>query len=398
MKTWARHLSVLSLAVFSALWFSGCLSTEYAALLKYDEAKDEFTVLNVYQRIAAATPGDAEYLYQLWRNRDHIIRLPNIDIFGKPAILRFSPTQYDQINLGQAPNALEPRPSAIPLDQIRVLPGTFFLRGSDMLCYYDQVVVPGKVVDQSLALFLQTIAPELTEAIDKETKRRQDGGQRLAWDQVRRKILESFHPSGKPADDDKENSESGNPLHVLDEQSLQLLRGGIADGNLRLRREKQVFRISVPLSDADARQYDEIWRTMAEAVRTDALHGSGKDPASARIASKLLLGIELSVHPRSVEFKIDLAIIAKHLPEILGTTKPLSEPTPENSKKMTEMIAGLRAKGATIDEKLTLEEVINGFAAGSLKSLPPAHSVEPGTGMIQAPPPAPAGAVKPAEK
>ena len=53
---------------------------------------------------------------------------------------------------------LEPVETPVALDQIRVLPGTFFLHCPTRLCYYDQVVLPGKVIDQALSAVHQDLS------------------------------------------------------------------------------------------------------------------------------------------------------------------------------------------------------------------------------------------------
>ena len=90
MKTWVRRLSLGLLAVGVAVWLSGCLSAKYFATVRYDEAKDEFTVLNVYQRITSPTPGDSEYLYHFVQPRspDSTAEPRHFDM---PAFLRISP-------------------------------------------------------------------------------------------------------------------------------------------------------------------------------------------------------------------------------------------------------------------------------------------------------------------
>lgn len=389
MKTWARRLSIGLLAAGVVFWFSGCLSAKYFAMVRYDEAKDEFTFLNVYQRISTATPGDSQYLYQLWRNRDHLIRLPNVDIFTMPAFLRMSQAKYVPINLGEAPPKLEAVETAISLDQIRILPGTFFLRGADTLCYYDQVVLPGKVIDQALPMFAKTVAPAMTEAIDKEVQRRKDGGKTVEWAKYRRELMEGLHsaanPTTVPATAAAGAEPKIDPMQVLDDESLQLLRKGVADGSMTLTREKQVFRFILPLSNADARQVDQTWHALLHAIKTEAPKATPETPTLAAMA-KLQSAFALSTRPNAVELKINLAIIIDQLPEIASMTKPLSDPTPQELKSMRDTITALRAQGAPIDEKLTVEQLAKDFLTGTVKSYPSDHPIEPGTGLAQAPP------------
>ena len=388
MKSWTRRISFALVAAVAVLWFSGCLSTNYLVMLRYDDAKDEFHVLNVYQRIAAATPGDSEYLYQLWLNRDHLIRVPNVDIFTMPAYVRMSPAKYAAINLGEAPPILESADTPISLGQIRVLPGTFFLRGPDTLCYYDQVVLPGKVVDQALPVLIATVAPKVIEGIDKELQRRKDGGKRVGWGGVRRYIEEGVHasanPTTTPATQPAEELPSPDAVQILDEESLGLLRKGVTDGGVKLTREKQVFHLIVPLSNADARQCEDSWHIFVDALKKDA----PKAAAGTQLAvvSKLQPAFDLKTLPNAVELEINLAIIIDRLPELASITEPLGDPAPEKLASMRDTIKALRAHGVPIDEKLTVEQLAKDFVTDSVNSYASAHPVEPGSGLVQTPP------------
>ncbi|HET6248017.1 MAG TPA: hypothetical protein VFE47_10000 [Tepidisphaeraceae bacterium] len=389
MKLWARRFSLILLAAGLAFCLSGCLSARYFTMVRYDDAKDEFTILNVYQGIDAPSAGDGEYLFQLWRNRDHLIRVPNIDILAMPAFLRLSATEYAPINLGQAPPTLDKTKTPVSLDQIRVLPGTFFLRGTDTLCYYDQVILPGKVIDQALQQIGPAIAPDLTKAIDEETQRRKAGGKLLDWDETRQQMIAGVHssvdPSAAPAGPAPDSPEAKQgPLSLLDEQSLALLRKGANDGAIKLTREKQVFRLTVPLSDADVAQVEKTWKAAADAVKADGPNSPAGSPTF--VTFKLLPAFKLSTQAHAVELEINLPVIIAILPELASITQPLEEPTPDKLKSMASTIAALRARGVAIDEKLTVEQLAKDFTNQTVKSYPSEHPVEPGTGLAQAPP------------
>src|SRR5665213_1228361 len=358
MKTWAKRLSFGILAASLAVWLSGCLSASYFAMVRYDQAQDEFAVMNVYQRIASPTPGDSQYLYQLWLNRDHLIRLPNIDIFSKPAYLRISGSRYADINLGEAPTSLEPKETVISLEKIRVLPGTFFLRGEETLCYYDQVVIPGAVVDQALGRVANAVAPDLTEEIDKEFKRRQDGGKVETWEKARALMLKQIHAGFAPppppatapatAPENPPAEETSSAWSILDDESLKLLRQGVTDGSMKITRDKQLFTVIIPLSAADAKQLDRFWHAGVDAVGAEAAKPAENATVSPVLVSKVLTAFTIAPQPHAVEMKIDLAVVLKHFPLLSSLVEPLAKPTPDDLTKMHAAIAALTAHGVPI--------------------------------------------------
>ena len=124
-----------------------------------------------------------------------------------------------------------------------------------------------------------------------------------------------------------------------------------------------MFRFILPLSNADARQVDQTWQALLDAIKTDAPKATAENPTFASIALKLQAAFKLSTHPNAVELQIDLAIIIDRLPEIASMTKPLSDPTPDELKLMRDTITALRAHGASIDQKLTVEQDLQNNSA-----------------------------------
>src|SRR5438477_4617596 len=152
MKRWLRGGTIAAVLVFTGLWLGGCLECHESILGRYDADKDQFVFLNIYQRIGGEKPADFDYLEKLWKNRDHLITPPIPIILGnKTSYLRMSNTQFVTVNLGDV-KELQVQESPVPLNEVQVQPGRFFLRGEDALCYYDQIVVPGAFVDKTLKM------------------------------------------------------------------------------------------------------------------------------------------------------------------------------------------------------------------------------------------------------
>src|SRR5438270_13134915 len=154
-KPWLRRVAVLTTILAIGIWLGGCLECQESILGRYDADKDQFVFLNLYQGISGKEAGDYEYLEKLWKNRDHLITPPLPSFLGnKVSYLRLLNNKAAVLNLGSA-KELEVQLSPLPLDQIKVEPGEFFLRGEDHLCYYDQITVPGAFVDNGLKVLMQ---------------------------------------------------------------------------------------------------------------------------------------------------------------------------------------------------------------------------------------------------
>jgi hypothetical protein len=97
--------------------------------------------------------------------------------------------------------AKEPLPistSEISLDAIKIKPGKFFFSADNRLGYYHQFTVPGKTVDQIIALSNRAIGELLIRQIPLELKRRTAGGKTPTSDDARREIAAPHDADHKP--------------------------------------------------------------------------------------------------------------------------------------------------------------------------------------------------------
>ncbi len=167
-----RWLILVCLAIIP---WTGCLTSWDRVFLRYDEKSDRFRFLNLYTHFAAESLGEAEYLHQRWRNREHLISTPFPTLgsknWWKVAFVRLPGDQVASIPMDRSPDELQAGKSPVQLDSVHVLPGAFFQTPADGLCYYEQVEVPGPFVDDLLAwVQMEVVRPKVIEAIIAELR------------------------------------------------------------------------------------------------------------------------------------------------------------------------------------------------------------------------------------
>ena len=370
-----RTVGAVCLTLIATI-LSGCLNMEETVLGRYDAAKDEFVFLNLYQRISGEKPEDFEYLYGLWKNRDHLVTPPFPGILGKTSFLRQSAKQYAQINLGSAPASLEPQEALMPLEGLTVKPGTFFLRGADTLCYYDQIIVPGKYFDDAIVPVLRE---GVAESIDKEIARRKEGGKRWTIEEFRARSIKNMQETGdtrKPAEEGPDD-----PLQVLSNDTLKMWSAGLADGTLTVVRKGPAFSVRLPGTEADVKGFIGL----IEALRDENDKQVKDHPEKKDIAvyKKLTDVFEVkSASATVMEIQLDVTrffAAAEAVQPPLMELKPADEKTIENARNAVDAI---RTKGVPIDQKLSVDQVLAGFRDGSLMAFPSEHPVAPGEGLI----------------
>ena len=146
--------------------FQGCVTALKTVSAIYDSKADEFRFLTVYQHIMSDKPedepADQKWLTALYENRQHLIIVPEdatFDAWGESAVMRLGQDRWVDVPLSQVPpDGLKSYPDEIPAAGITVLPGKFFMRGDDNLCYYHEVIVPGKTADATVAYLSKRLA------------------------------------------------------------------------------------------------------------------------------------------------------------------------------------------------------------------------------------------------
>jgi hypothetical protein len=377
---------------------AGCLDADVRNLARYDAQKDQFTFLNLYQDISGQKPADLEHLHALWRNRGHIIDPPTPNILGKMAYLRLSPTRFATMNLGQPTESLASGDSPVPLDRIEVRPGKFFLTDPQTLCYYDQTVVPGEVVDQLLPVLHKALVESMATGAAEERERRAAGGRPGDWAEATREAVDDVRgvekpdkpeapppPEGQDAAADEPDGDE--PISLFDEESLALWEKAAEPGAVTLAREGRVFRVTMPLSDADLRRADAMLKAIREAVEAEVAKPDHALAADQSKAAMDVLKIDTS-KPRTLAVAADLVAVFDAADRLAAAeaadVEPAAPQEPGAVNNSQKTIAFLRQRGVPLDEKTTVEQVRKGFGDGTLPSFPPAGadaSVKPGEGL-----------------
>lgn len=374
-------LSLLAVAL------NGCLQAREAILGRYDADKDQFVFLNIYQRIYGEHPGDLDHLVNLWQNRDHLITPPLPNILGKTSFLRLSDTHAIALNLGNPSTTSDDVTSPIGLNQIKVLPGQFFKRGDDALCYYDQIVVPGAFVDDGLKIVNKLGGEAIARALTEEHDRRAKGGKRASWEDFRKggvvdaiKIKSSADvgPTTSPAAE----ASPSDIRTVLSDASLEKLTKALAAGNLGLVRDKAVFRETIELDENDAKEAMKTIEFFRQSV-ADALKKPDHEPDLDKQASLLNAIKSTSPRPGVIELSVDATDLFTRVEAIFAPKSDLGAPDADTASRAKQAITTLKEKNIPIDDKTTIDQILNDFHAGKLVGHPSEKPVPPGEGLIK---------------
>jgi hypothetical protein len=376
-----RWLALGALLPVFAVWLSGCLECQESILGRYDADKDQFVFLNVYQRIGGQKPADYDYLEQLYNNRDHLLTPPMPNMLGKTSYLRLSAKTYYQLNLGDRPSALEPQESPLPLDQIKVLPGQFFLRGPEALCYYDQIVVPGAFVDQTLKFLGGKAAESLAQAAREEVDRRKGGGKAMPWAELRQNMVNGIEKKEEAAAAKQgEDEHKTDPVRAFSDESLQLLTAA-AEHGAGFSRSKSVFRFVLPLADKDVTEALEVLKAVREALAAQLQKPDhDKDTATQAL---LIEAMEAKALPgKGLELSTDAVAFFPRVQKAMDPTGELPAPQdPDAALRFKTAVETMRGKGIPISDSATVPQILADFQGGKLPASPPAKSLPPGEGI-----------------
>ena len=380
-----RGLGITGLFLLVATWVGGCLECKESILGRYDAEQDQFVFLNVYQRIGGQKPADFDYLQTLWNNRDHLITPPIPTILGKTSYLRLSNDEFANLNLGDS-RKLEIEQSSLPLAQIQVQPGKFFLRGPDSLCYYDQITVPGAFVDQTLKVLSGKGRENLATEVAKEITRRKDGGKAASWEAARRILLANIQKQGDPASApaavEPTADEPENLFNLLGGDSLMILQNMSGDVTANITRQKSLFRMTLPLAEKDAVEIvnllDAVRTAMAEAMKKSS---HDKDLGAQEL---LLQAVEVKKAEAGLVLSVDAVTLFAHVQKWMNPLVELPALSPDSTGlPFQNAVAAMKAKNIPIDEAITLQQILSDFQVKKLKGFPPEKSVLPGEGFLK---------------
>lgn len=217
---------------------------------KYNDNTDIFSLLFVHTHLEANNEEAIQRLVKCWESREQVIPLFGCHFF---ALRRVSTDSYRQIGDGLEGSDL--LTSSVPLDEITITPGNFFLGPDNTLSYTHRIDFPGRVLDRLLALGEVEIRSQLKRSVERELQRRRDGGAVVSWDAIRSEILRQLETdpteAGQPAT--ATNLQLPSFERCLSETSLKKLLDA-AGGKLGPRRSGKVVSLTYPVAEDDGEQ------------------------------------------------------------------------------------------------------------------------------------------------
>ena len=372
-----------ALLLIAGVSYGGCVAARPFTLVKYDGKTDTFHELRIYADIAggSADPNQkmsADGLGPIWRDRDRYIPIL-LCFYGKPL---FSPNSGPNSGSAMLDFGLkrigngkyqffggeQPGPDDI-FDRVLIKPGKLFFSRNKTLCYYHEVSLPGSALDNELRTKDAGVRQELKKQVEQEVARRQAGGRRGSWEGLQRELVadwEEWPMSDMTFEGKRQNL--ANPLTCLDESSLKMLLAAVKGGPPIASRKGGEIRLTWPLSADDCRRA----KTTFDAVRERLLkRDSPKKPAEARAqneksppyVSGLSQAAVATMLQATIEENMRFVVAVRVPPFIDLTHKAIRDaaPQPKKTADYQKAIAAMKAAGAAIDEKLTIDEVIREF-------------------------------------
>ncbi len=376
---------VLSLAAITLL--GGCIGARPYTLLKYDSQTDTFHELRIYADISGV-----DHCAETWRERDRFI--PAVGCLSTYRPLGLEPWKGEERAADSdaavmyefalkrlrnhayclmGPNHQEQDPQECPaLDKISIMPGKLFLSPQKNLCYYHRVAMPGKAVDEDNVDANKRMCQAMIGTIEAEMRRRHTGGQRASWDDLQRELIEFFTLS--PGSGDPFTTAPGkkvtDPVTCLEDSSLVMLLAAAKAGTPMYSRKGGAMQFAVALATEDCRRAKAAFDA---AQRKLTNPDSSKKSVDGEVPGNFLYsfaGISMpalaSMLRATIEdkrFLVTLTVPAliDLTPETVRNTKP----PPGKAVDYQRMVSKMKALGESIDEKLTIEDVIREFSESS---------------------------------
>ncbi len=376
--------------VLVALEICGCLTADKSVSAVYDAKHDRFRFLIVFQNIASQTDksaADLTWLKAMYANRDHLILSPMgspspTEGLGEAAYLRLSNSLFASFDLSNPGTGnFTSQMSVIPLNDIEVLPGRFFVRRQRSLCYYQQIVVPGKTADALVDYANRQVASVSSGSplagLDAEVQRRQSGAAQATWEAFAKSVIDQTtwmmkgHNSSDPG---APTNDVGDPFDL---QTLQMIRAGVAGGTVKISRDGAMLNVSAEMTAADVSGLVAFVDAFRKAVGDVADHPNPQSRRNKAWSAMLDSGTIVATDATHVKVSVDLM-------KLFGAFySPLESPPSGSEPRGDKVVNMLKVAGNSleIDNQLTVGKIVADFTADSLASNPPAKSLEPGTGM-----------------
>ncbi|MGA2620169.1 MAG: hypothetical protein ABSF26_21330 [Thermoguttaceae bacterium] len=376
---------VLSLAAITLL--GGCIGARPYTLLKYDSQTDTFHELRIYADISGV-----DHCAETWRERDRII--PLVGCLSSCRTLGLEPWKGEERAADSdgavmyefalkrlanrtyclmVPNHQEQEPQKCPaLDKVSIVPGKLFLSPQENLCYYHRVAIPGKALDEEIVEANKRMCHAMIGTIEAEMRRRHTGGQRASWGDLQRELIEFFTLS--PGAGDPFTTVPGkrvtDPVTCLGDSSLAMLLAAAKARTPMYSRNGGAIQFAAALATDDCRRAKAAFDA---AQRKLTNPDSSKKSADGEVPKTFLysfVGISMPALASMLRATIEdkRFLVTFTVPALIDLTPETvrnAKPPPGKAVEYQRMVSKMKALGESIDEKLTIEDVIREFSKSS---------------------------------
>ncbi|HUB24736.1 MAG TPA: hypothetical protein VL992_04840 [Tepidisphaeraceae bacterium] len=355
---------------------------------------DQFLYLVVYQRLrssttmvrqngAAGAPAqpadDAGELKVIEKDEQEFIPFPTptLSLFGEFDLgaLRLGPHTGRTFNFFDPSKSQEGGQTLVDLDQIRIIPGGFFRRGEDDLCYYQGAMLPGKFVDVEVdalnqAMSRDTSSPSpLTIVSDRAAGK----AKRISWDNFTARCLKGIRQMRQYQSTTQSSDAESLPLS---DDSLRLLAKQMRRGQLKLVRDHAVIFLRLDLTQQDVQQARKCWSIVTAAFRDqlnemvaaysdDQLPGGLPPDVAARLL-KIMDSITLTAPDAgTLQFSVDvLRFCSSASFRPTDDLPPLADDAAASAAETSKDASGV----VKIDPSVSVQQLQADFLSGKLTS------------------------------
>lgn len=373
-------LGIGGLILVACMGLAGCLQDEASMFVRYDEGADRFSMLTVYEHFRSSSgPGnkenlatDAKALVDLWKARERMIPVEP-SIFGTPNYLELS---EDHRSLVDAEKDVEA--AGVAWETIEIIPGKMFKDADGALGMYQEVRVPGKVVDAWLGLAASRLAQNegLGKVLTEERARRAGGGARKSWAEVRARAGEAFGRSLARLDQENAPQAEGDDAIAadlwacLEDRSLDALRDWTSGRKVNFARKGRTVTVDVPLTAGDAHEMAALLMDVGKAWSTFAAAEGRNAGPQAVVARRMWPAIKEAVACKALEdglqISVDLVGLENGLVSSLHEGREMTYRSNAEMRESAKAMADVVGPKVTVSQGVDVAKVIEEFKRGAV--------------------------------
>jgi hypothetical protein len=352
MKLHRSSLSIILMAG-AALAASGCsgIRCETYSFLRYNPQADSFRCMQLYLNLRTEEAKELDHLKSIWDRRARLIINPlDPDIFGVTLFERTGKHDLQSFAM-RYPGDGTTVPTKADLDSITILPGEFFLNDQVHLCFYQQVEIPGKVVDAFLEEISLLLAAEISKGtLELMREGAAQGKNRASWDDLRADLALLLFPHSET----KDPGYTKNKLLPLDIGSIAKLIKTSGTRPVQLTRKGSVLKLFLPLSERDAREtittIEFLRRTAADRIMADKSVGQALEYLGA-----LSPGV---IEGEGILISIDMIQWVKAGHEKLDAVQ-----SQQDARACISTVAAIEQRGAQVNRTLSIKPLLTEYGA-----------------------------------